>query len=53
MAKKEKEQDEKGLHDYGIIYVSGQINDGASESICKEIIEYHIKGEVDHLQMNW
>ncbi len=51
MAKKEKEQDEKGLHDYGIIYVSGQINDGVSESICKEIIEYNIKGEVDHIQM--
>lgn len=51
MAKKEKEQEERGLNDYGIIYVSGSINDGTSESICKEIIEYNIKGEVDHLQM--
>ena len=51
MAKKEKEQEEKGLHDYGIIYVSGSINEGLSESICKEIIEYNIKGEADHLQM--
>lgn len=51
MAKKEKEQEEKGLSDYGIIYISGSINDGMSESICKEIIEYNIKGEADHLQM--
>ncbi|MCK5437017.1 MAG: ATP-dependent Clp protease proteolytic subunit [Desulfobulbaceae bacterium] len=51
MRKKEKEQDEKGLKDYGIIYVSGSINDGTSESVCKEIIEFNITGEVDHIQM--
>ncbi len=51
MAKKEKEQDERGLNDYGIIYASGPVNDSMSESICKEIIEYNIKGEADHLQM--
>jgi ATP-dependent Clp protease protease subunit len=51
MAKKEKEQDEKRLSDYGIIYVSGSINEALSESICKEIIEYNIKGKADHLQM--
>ena len=51
MSKKEKEQDEKGLKDYGIIYVSGAINDGTSESVCKEIIEFNITGEVDHIQM--
>jgi ATP-dependent Clp protease protease subunit len=51
MAQQEKEQEEKGLHDYGIIYVSGSIDEGTSESICKEIIEYNIKSETDHLQM--
>lgn len=51
MAKKEKEQEERGLKDYGIIYISGPITDATSESICKEIIEYNIKGEADHLQM--
>ena len=42
---------EKNLNDYGIIYVSGAIDDGTSESICKEIIEYNINGKVDHIQM--
>lgn len=51
MAIREKEQEEKGLKDHGIIYISGSINEGASEGICKEIIEYNIKGEADHLQM--
>ena len=42
---------EKGLSDYGIIYLSGSIEDGASESVCKEIIEYNISGKTDHIQM--
>jgi len=51
MAKKGKEQGERGLNDYGIIYVSGAIDNGMSESICQEIIKHNIKGEADHLQM--
>ena len=42
---------EKGLSDYGIIYLSGPIEDGTSESVCKEIIEYNISGKTDHIQM--
>jgi len=42
---------ERGLSDYGIIYVSGAIGDGASENVCKEIIEYNISGKIDHIQM--
>jgi ATP-dependent Clp protease, protease subunit len=42
---------EKGLSDYGIIYLSGSIEDGTSESVCKEIIEYNISGKTDHIQM--
>ena len=42
---------ERGLSDYGIIYISGSIDDGTSESVCKEIIEYNISGKIDHIQM--
>jgi ATP-dependent Clp protease protease subunit len=33
------------------IYLSGPINGGTAEGICKQIIEYNIKGEVNHIQM--
>jgi hypothetical protein len=36
---------EKGLSDYGSIYLSGAIEDGTSENVCKEIIEYNISGK--------
>jgi ATP-dependent Clp protease, protease subunit len=42
---------EKGLSDYGIIYLSGAIEDGTSENVCKEIIEYNISGKIDHIQL--
>jgi ATP-dependent Clp protease, protease subunit len=42
---------EKGLSDYGIIYLSGVIEDGTSENVCKEIIEYNISGKIDHIQL--
>lgn len=51
MANKDREQKESGLSDYGIIYISGPINGGAAEGICKQIIEYNIKGEVNQIQM--
>lgn len=51
MAENGKERWEKGLTDYGIIYVSGAIQEGAAEGICKQIIEYNIKGEVNQIQM--
>ena len=50
MAKKNGNE-EKGLKEYGIIYISGNIDDGTSESVCKEIIEYNISNEVDHIQI--
>jgi len=50
MAKQNSNED-KGLKEYGIIYVSGDIEDGTSESVCKEIIEYNISNKVDHIQM--
>lgn len=51
MSNHKDERQEKGLSDYGIIYLSGQISEGTSESICKEIIEFNIKGETDYIQM--
>lgn len=51
MAAKEKEQKENGLNDYGIIYLAGPINEGTSEGVCKQIIEFNIKGEVNQIQM--
>ncbi len=50
MSRKETGE-EKGLQDYGIIYVSGEISTETSETICREIIEHNIKGEVEHIQM--
>jgi len=51
MADKDKQQKEHGIEDYGIIYISGAIDGGAAESVCKQIIEYNIKGEVNQIQM--
>lgn len=48
---KETAENQKGLRDYGIIYLSGEISGGSSESVCKEIIEYNLCGKVDHIQM--
>lgn len=51
MSKRNNESQKQGLNEYGIIYISGQIDEGVSESICKEIIEFNIKGETDFIQM--
>jgi len=51
MADNDKEKKETGLDDYGIIYISGGIDGGTAESVCKQIIEYNIKGEVNQIQM--
>lgn len=51
MAKEETKREEKGLNEYGIIYLSGEINNGSSETICKEIIEHSIKGDVSQIQL--
>ena len=51
MQEKNKGQKEKGLQEYGIIYVSGTINESTAESVCKEIIECNIKAEVNQIQV--
>ena len=45
----DKQQKDSGLDDYGIIYISGAINGGTAESVCKEIIGYNIKGEINQI----
>lgn len=51
MATTLKEKKENGLNDYGIIYLSGSIDSGAAEGVCKQIIEYNIRAEVNQIQM--
>ncbi|MBN1365916.1 MAG: ATP-dependent Clp protease proteolytic subunit [Syntrophaceae bacterium] len=47
----ETKRDEKALAEYGIIYLSGEINITSAESICKEIIEHNIKRNVSQMQL--
>lgn len=49
--KSNQQQSEKGLDDYGIIYISGPIEAGTAEAVCKQIIEHNIKGGVSQIQM--
>jgi len=51
MAKEENSREDKALAEYGIIYLSGEINNGSAETICKEIIEHNIKGDVNQMQL--
>lgn len=51
MATKEKEREDKELRDYGIIYLSGGIHRDTAERVCKEIIEFNIKGSINQVQM--
>ena len=51
MAKEEKKRNEKALAEYGIIYLSGTIDNESAETVCKEIIEHNIKGDVSQMQM--
>jgi ATP-dependent Clp protease protease subunit len=53
MAESEKREkgEEHGLKDHGIIYVSGNIDGGTAENVCKQIIEFNIKAEVNQIQL--
>ncbi|PKN19279.1 MAG: hypothetical protein CVU71_07155 [Deltaproteobacteria bacterium HGW-Deltaproteobacteria-6] len=50
MSKEETKRDDKGLSEYGIIYLSGEINNESSEAISKQIIEHNIKGNISQIQ---
>lgn len=51
MAKEDTNREDKALAEYGIIYLSGEISSASAETICKEIIEHNIKGDVSQMQM--
>jgi ATP-dependent Clp protease, protease subunit len=42
---------EKGIKDYGIIFLSGEINRGTAESVCRDIIEFNLSGTVEQIQL--
>lgn len=44
-------QEKSGLNDHGIIFLSGGVDQGASNSVCKEIIEYNLAKKVSRIQM--
>lgn len=39
------------LKDYGIIFLPSTISAGSAEGVCREIIEFNVSGNVDHIQM--
>lgn len=47
----DKEREKNTLEEHGIIYISGSIEDGTSEAVCKQVIEMNIAGKVDHIQI--
>lgn len=51
MKKTDQQREESGLNEYGIIYLSGAINESSAEQMCKEMIEHNIKGDVGQIQM--
>ncbi len=51
MANSDKSSKDNGLADYGIIYLSGEVTGDTAEEICKQIIEYNIRGDVNQIQM--
>ncbi len=51
MEKENVRQSSETLGDQGIIFISGTINEGISEDVCRQILEINIKEKVDHIQM--
>lgn len=46
-----KNDERKSIEAYGIIFVSGEIDTGAAEKICQEIIRINLERPSDHIQM--
>jgi ATP-dependent Clp protease protease subunit len=51
MPDKDTKKSDRSLEDYGVIYLSGSIDQGTSESVCKQIIEINLGRTVDCIQM--
>ena len=41
---------ESGLQDHGIVFLSGGIDDGTAERVCREIIELNLEGDAEQIQ---
>ncbi len=41
----------KGLKDYGVIAINGEIDQGTASSVCNEIIEMNLGGASDQIQL--
>nr|WP_272881675.1 ATP-dependent Clp protease proteolytic subunit [Fundidesulfovibrio soli] len=39
------------MSDYGIVFLTGGIDSGTSQSVCERIIECNVSGEIDHMQL--
>ena len=50
MTKKDTAE-KKGLDDYGIIFISGEIDEGTAQSICEKIIEMNVGQNCDFIQL--
>jgi len=50
-ATKEVKKEQSALEDYGVIYLSGEINEQVSEQVCRSIIEINMTKSVDCIQM--
>ncbi|MDT8442382.1 MAG: ClpP family protease [Desulfuromonadales bacterium] len=49
--KESKDAEKKGLDEHGIIFLSGPVDGGSAETLCKEIIQYNLEGKVERIQL--
>jgi ATP-dependent Clp protease protease subunit len=50
MSKKDAAE-KKGLDDYGIIFISGDIDEGTAQTVCEKIIEMNVTRNCDFIQL--
>jgi ATP-dependent Clp protease protease subunit len=43
--------EQKGLEDYGIIFISGEIDQATAQSVCEKIIEMNVEQKADFIQL--
>lgn len=48
---KEEQKEKHSLEDLGVIFISGVIETGLAESVCKSIIEMNLSGKLPHIQL--
>ena len=43
--------EQKGLDDYGIVFISGEIDQATAQSVCEKIIEMNVEQKADFIQL--